>query len=258
MASIQRNDGGRLRRLLKNAMLHVLPAVVSRRIQDLRGARMIRPVGHIRFGDLRRVVPFSRQFGYDRGSPIDRYYIERFLARHARDIQGRVLEIGDAAYTNRFGGGRVAASDVLHVAQTPLATIVGDLTQADHIPSDTFDCIILTQTLHLIFDVRRALETVYRILKPGGVLLATFPGITPIDHGEWGASWYWSFTTRSSRRLFDEVFMPKRSDIAAHGNVLAASAFLYGLSVEELRPEELDYEDQQYEMLIVARAEKRL
>lgn len=217
---------------------------------------MIRPVGRIRFGDLRRVVPFSRQFGYDRGLPIDRYYIEQFLAGHARDIQGRVLEIGDAAYTKRFGAGRVAASDVLHVARNPQATIVGDLTRADHIPSDTFDCIILTQTLHLIFDVRRALETVYRILKPGGVLLATFPGITPIDHGEWAQSWYWSFTTRSSRRLFDEVFMPGGSNIAAHGNVLAASAFLYGLSVEELRPEELDYEDHQYEMLIVARAQK--
>lgn len=256
MTAIQRNDTSRLHRLLKRALLHVLPRAVSRRIHSLRAARTIRPVGKVRFGDLRRLIPFSRHFGYDRGLPIDRYYIEEFLARHAGDIRGRVLEIGDAAYTKRFGGARVAISDVLHVAPNPHATIVGDLTHADHIPSDTFDCIILTQTLHLIFDVRLALETVYRILKPDGVVLATFPGITQIDHGEWAESWYWSFTTRSSRRLFDEVFTPGCSDIASHGNVLAASAFLYGLCVEELRPEELNYHDQQYEMLIAARAQK--
>lgn len=256
MTGIQPNDGNLLRRLLKTVLLHVLPSGVSRRIQDLRAGRMIRPVGHVRFGDLRRVIPFSRHFGFDRGLPIDRYYIEQFLASHAGDIRGRVLEIGDAAYTNRFGGARVAISDVLHVDPKPQATIVGDLTHGDHIPSDTFDCIILTQTLHLIFDVRRALKTVYRILKPEGVLLATFPGITQIDHGEWAESWYWSFTTRSSRRLFDEVFPPARCGIAAHGNVLAASAFLYGLSVEELRPEELNYHDPHYEMLIAARAQK--
>ncbi len=245
-----------LRRLFKKAMLRVLPHAVSRRIQDLRARRAGRPVGHVRFGDLRRLIPFSHQFGYDRGVPVDRYYIENFLARHADDIRGRVLEVGDATYTNRFGGARVAVSDVLHINPTPHATIVGDLTDADHIPSDTFDCIILTQTLHLIFDVRRALQTVYRILKPKGVLLATFPGITPIDHGEWADSWYWSFTMRSSRRLFHDVFPPARCHIEASGNVLVATAFLYGLAVEELRREELDYHDRRYEVLITARALK--
>ncbi|MEP6888556.1 MAG: class I SAM-dependent methyltransferase [Nitrospirales bacterium] len=255
MIAIQSYDSG-LRRLFKKAILRILPHAVSRRIQDLRAGRAGRPIGHVRFGDLRRLIPFSRHFGYDRGLPIDRYYIENFLARHAGAIQGRVLEIGDAAYTNRFGGARVTISDVLHVAPRRQATIVGDLTQADHIPSDTFDCIILTQTLHLIFDVRRALQTVYRILKPGGVLLATFPGITQIDHGEWAESWYWNFTTRSSRRLFHEVFLPESCDIEAIGNVLVASAFLYGLGVEELHREELDYNDRDYEFLITARAQK--
>ena len=116
-------------------------------------------------------------FGYDRGRPIDRYYIEEgFLARHGDDIRGHVLEIGDASYTQEFGGDRVAVSDVLHVDEgNPQATIVADLSSADHIPSDTFDCIIFTQTLHFIYDVRSAIQTLHRILKPEGVLLATFP-----------------------------------------------------------------------------------
>jgi SAM-dependent methyltransferase len=211
----------------------------------------------VRWGDLRRVTPVSRLFGFDRGLPIDRYYIEGFLARHAGDIRGRVLEVGDDSYIRRFGGERAVVRDVLHVsARNPSATIVGDLSRADHIPSDTFDCFICTQTLHLIYDFRRAIETIHRILKPGGVLLATFPGITQISRDEWSESWYWSFTALSARRLFEEVFPPADVAVEAHGNVLVAVAFLHGLAAAELRPEELDHHDPDYQCLITVRAVK--
>src|SRR5687767_2014936 len=103
-------------------------------------------VGHVRFGSLRRVNPISRHFGFDRGQPVDRHYIEGFLARNATDVRGRVVEVGDDSYTRRFGAGRVTRSDVLHVsADNPQATIVADLANAEHVPSDTFDCVIVTQ-----------------------------------------------------------------------------------------------------------------
>ena len=102
------------------------------------------PVGRVRFGSLRRLTPISRNFGWERGGPIDRYYIEEFLARHTEHIRGRVLEIQDASYTRRFGGERVSTSDVLSLEEgNPSATIISDLTCADHIPSDSFDCVIL-------------------------------------------------------------------------------------------------------------------
>ena len=215
------------------------------------------PVGQVRFGNLRRVEPISRQFGFDRGQPIDRYYIENFLARHADDIGGRVLEIGDDTYTRQWGGDRVEHADVLHVTEgNPQATFVADLTRADHIPSDAFDCIIFTQTLHLIYDVRSAIRTLYRILKPGGTLLATFPGISQISQDQWGEHWYWAFTTQSARRLFEETFLAPNVEVEAHGNVLAAISFLHGLAVEELRQEELDHHRPSYEVLITLRAVK--
>lgn len=214
-------------------------------------------VGCVRFGDFRRLEPISRAWGFDRGRPIDRHYIEGFLVRHAGDIRGRVLEVGDDAYTRQFGGGRVTASDVLHVADdNPQATIVADLTRADHIPSDRFDCIILTQTLQFIYDTRAALRTLHRILRPGGVLLATFPGISHTVHDTWAETWCWCFTSRSARRLFEELFPAADVDVQAHGNVLAAISFLHGLAVEELRPEELAHRDPDYEMLITVRAMK--
>ena len=247
-----------MRRRLTSLVGRVLPAPVRTALRSrMGGAGDHPPVGRIRFGDLRRVEPLSRKFGYDRGHPVDRYYIEQFLARHAGDVRGRVLEIGDDSYTRRFGGARVSQRDVLHIKEGhPGATIIADLSRGDGIPSGVFDCIILTQTLHLIYDVPAALSTVARILKPGGVVLTTVPGITQIDHGEWRTSWYWAFTTLSVRRRFEEVFPAPNVTVETYGNVLAAVAFLYGIAQQELRAEELDHRDRDYEVIIAVRAVK--
>jgi SAM-dependent methyltransferase len=215
------------------------------------------PPGEVQFGTLRRVTPISKNWGFDRGQPVDRYYIESFLARYAADIRGRVLEIGDNSYTRKFGGDRVVNSDVLHVAEgNPQATVVADLTCAPQIPSSSFDCIILTQTLQLIYDVQAAIQTLYRILKPCGVLLATFPGISQTYDGDWGNDWYWNFTTLSARRLFEEAFSAEDIKIEGRGNVLAATSFLYGLAAEELTRQELDYNEPGYGVTIAVRALK--
>lgn len=211
----------------------------------------------VRFGDLRRLTPISEVFGFDRGQPIDRRYIEAFVARHRADVRGRVLEFGDAVYTTRFGGDRVAHSDVWHVEEErPGTTIVGDLTRADHVPSEAFDCIICTQTLHLIYDLPAAVRTLHRILKPGGVVLATVPGVSRVASDEWGPRWCWSLTVTSARRLFEECFPTDRIEVAAAGNVLAATAFHYGLASHELRPEELDTHDPHYPVVVTVRAQK--
>ena len=214
-------------------------------------------VGRVEWGGLRRVEPVSRYWGLDRGTPIDRYYIERFLTTHAGDIEGRVVEIEDNTYTKRFGGSRVTQSDAIHVKEGhPGATITADLTQADHIPSNSFDCFIVTQTLMLIYETRAALRTIHRILKPGGVVLATVAGITQIGDPEWAETWYWSFTKPSARRLFAEAFGAGNVQVQSYGNVLSATAFLQGLVVADLTPEELDVQDSEYEVTVAIRAVK--
>jgi SAM-dependent methyltransferase len=213
------------------------------------------PLGRVIFGDLRRLEPIDPDFGFGRGIPVDRHYIEAFLARHARDVRGRVLEIGDNTYTLRFGAERVARSDVIDVrADAPHATFIGDLQDAPELPDDAFDCIILTQTLHLIFDMGRALATVRRVLRPGGVLLLTVPGISQTDRGEWGESWYWSLTAASVRRLLAGGW----SDVSVetHGNVLSAISFLHGLSAADLTEDELAANDPAYPLVVTARAVK--
>ena len=117
--------------------------------------------------------------------------------------------------------------------------------------------MILTQTLNAVYDVAAAIETVERILVPGGVVLVTIPGISKIsryDMERWG--YYWSFTVKSAQRLFESVFPAANVAVDSYGNVLAATAFLHGLAVEDVRRDELAFVDPDYQLLIAIRAVK--
>jgi SAM-dependent methyltransferase len=138
----------------------------------------------------------------------------------------------------------------------PRATFVADLTNAPQLPTDGFDCIILTQTLQFIYDVKAALHTLFRVLKPGGILLATSPGISQVGQAVPGSAWYWAFTQDSLRRMLEEVFPPSNIDVENHGNVFAAVAFLHGLALEEVPTDKLDYKDSAYPVILAARAVK--
>lgn len=246
---------------IKKIAKAVLPAKTQRwLLAQQRRYRLQWPrTGTVQFEGLRRLTPISRIFGLDRGLPIDRYYIEQFLSDHASDIRGRALEMGDDFYTQKFGGNRVTKSDVLHAVDgNPMATIVADLTCGDHIPSDAFDCIIFTQTFQMIYDTRSALRHLFRILRPGGTLLATASGISKVARREGIDDWgeYWHFTSQSMHKLFQETFPGATIQIETYGNVVAAIAYLHGLATEDLRQEELDYLDRDYELLITVRAVK--
>jgi len=216
------------------------------------------PVGGVNLADLRRITPVSKEFGLERGGAIDRCYIEDFLSRHAADICGHVLEIGDDRYIRKLGGGRVTRADVLNLHPgNPGTTLVADLANAGNIPASCFDCIILTQTLQFIYDLRAAVIHLHRMLNPHGRLLATLPGISQIsryDMDRWGD--FWRFTNLSAKRLFEESFGAGNVMVQSYGNVLAAVAFLEGLAPAELTAKELDYVDPDYQLLIAVRAIK--
>ena len=213
--------------------------------------------GKVNMGDLNVTEPFSTEFAYDRGGPVDRYYIENFLQKNESLIKGRVLEIGGNEYTLRYGESKVIESEILHVDSSNVyATIIGDLSDAPQIPANSFDCIILTQTLHLIYNFKGAIETCFRILKPGGVLLLTVPGISHIDQSEWGNYWLWSFTNHSISKILEECFSSEKIKISTFGNVLIATAFLYGMGLPEVSKKQLDSFDPHYQVIITAAAIK--
>lgn len=220
--------------------------------------KIVRSKQPILFEDLQRTDPVSRLFGLDRGTPIDRYYVEHFLTKQRHLIKGRVLEVGDSGYSRLFGGDQVERFEVLHAVEDGGATIVGDLTDCSTLPENAIDCFICTQTFNFIFDVQKAVQGAHHLLKPGGVLLATVAGISQIsryDMERWGD--YWRFTDASLKMLFGPVFQGG-VEVVAHGNALAACSFLQGVAVEDLPDRSLlDRKDPDYQLLltIVARKE---
>ncbi len=244
--------------MIKQLIKKIVPATSLRWLHKAGLYRNYSPaIGKVYAGDFDRTSPFSTDFGYDRGGPVDRYYIEGFYQKESGSIRGRVLEIGDNEYTLRFGGERVIKSDILHVDDSnPAATLVGDLSNAPHIPDNQFDCIVLAQTLHLIYDFKGAIQTCHRLLKPGGTLLLTVPYITPVDHGEWKRIWYWAFTDKAMQKIFELEFPASTLEVKAYGNVFAASAFLYGMGQSELDKKKLDHHDQHYQMVVSVKAIK--
>ena len=206
---------------------------------------------------LLSVRPKSEHWGWDRGTPVDRYYIERFLAEHAGDVRGNALEVKDTMYTSRFGQG-VTRTDILDVdAANPQATIIADLSVGEGIPPSFYDCFVLTQVLQYIYDVHGAVTQCERLLRPGGVLLVTVPCLSRIAHRD-GLEWdYWRFTAASCRRLFGEAFGDDNVTVRTHGNVLASVAYLRGLALEEIPRHKLDVDDPYFPLLVTVRAVKR-
>jgi SAM-dependent methyltransferase len=206
-------------------------------------------------GRIRSAAPLSDNWGYDRGTPVDRYYIEAFLEEHRGDVRGHVLEVQEDDYSRRFGGNRVTRQDILNVdLSNPKATIIGDLADPTTLPQGQFDCIILTQTLHLVFDMTAAIANLHRALRAGGVLLITVPGITPLDRNEFLDSWYWSLTEPALARLLSGPFDPEKVTLRSYGNLAAATAFLHCAAVEEVGPRRLDRFDRAYPVTVAARA----
>ena len=221
---------------------------------------IVRKKTSIAFQDLTRTAPISTAFGTDRGTPIDRYYIEKFLQKNSLLIKGRVLEIGGSDYSRRYGGSKIEAFEVLHATpDNTSATLIGDLTDSSTLPKNAMDCFICTQTFNFIFDTQKAIVGAHRLLKPGGVLLATVAGLCQIsryDMDRWGD--YWRFTTASVQKLFEPLFKGGL-EIESFGNVMAACACLQGVAVEDLPdPGLLDINDADYQILITIIARKEL
>jgi SAM-dependent methyltransferase len=217
--------------------------------QSLR--RVTRPaMPHI----FRRASPLSAQWGFDRGKPVDRYYIEGFLEGYRQDIAGRTLEVADSLYTNQYGSG-VTEADVLDIdSSNKEATLIADLSAPDQVPSSAFDCFILTQTLHLIYDTKSAIRNAYRLLRPGGVLLATVPSVSRIAPGV--PDDCWRFTVSSCSRLFAESFGAENTIVKSYGNILTCVAFLQGIACEELSKKQLAKNDAAFPLVIGVRAMK--
>lgn len=213
------------------------------------------PVGMVNWGDLRRQQPLSERWGFDRGRPVDRYYIENFLARHSGTIGGRCIEVMNSDYTRRFGQERVTHSDIVDInPNNAKANIIGDLLDPATLSANYYDCFILTQTLSVIYDGRAVMRNCYAALKPGGTLLVTAATMCRYSpHPED----FWRLTDRSLTRLITDNTDCEDFEVEAHGNLVTSMAFLMGMASEELTQDELDHRDFRFPIVVAARLRKK-
>lgn len=202
--------------------------------------------------------PVSRIFGIDRGTPVDRFFIEHYLNQHKKDIKGNGLEVGEVRYLRQFGTDLHASKALVYESAKGLDEIHGDLTQTEKLPSEIADVFICTQTLNFIYDVPAAIKGIEKVLKKDGVALVTVAGICQIsryDADRWGD--YWRFMPQSIQRLFAEQFGKEQVEMQVYGNVYAAHMLLHGFALEECTREKLLEKDADYPVVIGLKITKR-
>jgi SAM-dependent methyltransferase len=205
-----------------------------------------------RWGNMRRISPFSTAYGFERGTPVDRYYLDRFLDANRALIMGRVLEVQVPSYTKRFGED-VTESHTVDINPRFQTTYTCDLADGTPIPSDYYDCLLAPNTLQHLLDLRAALRTMLRVVKPGGTLLASAAMLLPLipEGGD-----YWRLTPEGWRVVLEEEWPQCEIAVQGNGNCLSAAAAMYGLTLEELKPAELEAYDPRYPVLITIRCRK--
>ncbi|SKB95253.1 hypothetical protein SAMN06296386_11054 [Lachnospiraceae bacterium] len=107
--------------------------------------------------------PVSTLFGFDRGMPIDRWFIEKFLLTQTNTLDkrcvSRILEVGDYYYSKTFFPQEEISKDVLRYDKGM------DLTVWNSLPKETYDVFISTQVFNFIFDVKKAIGGAWYTLK---------------------------------------------------------------------------------------------
>lgn len=200
--------------------------------------------------------PVSKRFALERGTAIDRIYIEQFLKANKDKIQGTVMEMADLRYTKMFGQD-VQQSQILHVNGWGKGVIQGNLETGEGISENSVDCFICTQTIQFIYDIHSTVRNIYKMLKPGGAALVTahcLGQISLYDYHNWGE--YWRLTDQSMKKIFTDVFDDSNVCVQSRGNMKTAVAYLYGLCAEDLKEEDFEFHDEQYPVIVTVMAKK--
>lgn len=200
----------------------------------------------------RSLQPISTRYGFDRGTPIDRIYIDQFLLENSNLITGRCLEVVDATYTKKFGTNVTKSEIIDNDKKSKIATIIADLRDMKGVASNSFDCVLITHTFGMIYDFEVAIKECERILKPGGYLLVTMSCFSPIYTND--DANFWRFTPASAKKSFGKFF--KDLTVKTYGNCLTGYSFWVGLAAEELESNALKFNDPRFPLIVTAKARK--
>jgi SAM-dependent methyltransferase len=205
---------------------------------------------HHRFLHWLCILPFSRSFGWESGTPVGRYYVEQFLRRNSHLVQGRCLEFGSPRYKSFFP--LAGAYEVVSISEAPGVDHVCDIHDIGSMPEGVFDSIICTQVFeHLAFP-ERAAASLLRLLKPGGVALVTAPFINPVHYEPTD---YRRFTPDGLRLVLESAGLVVE-EVDFGGNSLVGTGSLLGMVQEDFTLGELERKDPVYPYNVLIRARR--
>lgn len=237
-------------------LLHRLPESAQARLRHVRRG-WTRSTSRIDWGNLRRLQPFSSNYGFDRGRSVERPLLEDFLKKNSHLIRGRVIELLDGQYARKFGNGDVTKLEILDIdVSNARATLIADLGEPESLPARSYDCFILTQTLNLVRNVDVALRNAWHSLDDGGALLVSVASLARLTTSD-SLSDYWRFTPHGLEELIHKNLGSVDVTVQGYGNVLVSIASLLGLSAEDLTQDELFTNDAHYPLISCARVMKQ-
>lgn len=195
--------------------------------------------------------PLSDNHGFERGTPLDRRYIETFLACREDVFHGAVLEVGDDRYSRRFGA--PSHTTVVDVDRTnPDATLLADLCAHASLPAQTYDCIVLVETLHLLSAPAACIANCQQALVSGGSLLVTVPALKRLSPTRPDSD-YWRFTPAGLELVLKQAWHGPFT-VESFGNLRVCLGFLCGQVVEDLDDDDFARNDPRFPLTVAAHA----
>ncbi|MBD2360453.1 methyltransferase domain-containing protein [Anabaena minutissima FACHB-250] len=205
-------------------------------VERLEKIGLISPeVGALNWGDFRKTNPICHVTGFTRGTPIDRYYLQKFVNKIKDQVVGNVLEVGGVAKDREFYQFDLASTyRIMNLESGSGIDLVGDVHDVSLIETESLDGVVIFNVLEHCYSPWIAVENIYKWLKPGGKCFCMVPNAQRL-HDRPGDYWRplpdgvnWLFRNFSQRQL------------SVYGNPLTVIASFHGVATEELTSEELD------------------
>ena len=220
-------------------------------VTDLVGAGALSPKpGTVRFGDFGRLWPFSHRFGFDRGAPVDRYYLQQFVRSIRPVVRGRCLEIGGSLKNNWLYRFDVDEFRTLELEQSRVADdLVGDAADRGVLDPESWDSILAFHVLEHCPNPFAVASNMCAWLRPNGHACIVVPCAQRV-HNYPGD--YWRFMPDGLRVLFRDF---SEVNVSTYGNPLTVVSNYLALSHTELLAEDMDAVHPDYPVLacVVAR-----
>lgn len=212
---------------------------------------LVAPFGEIDFGDLKRELPFCPNFGFSRGTPVDRFYLGSFINEVRARISGRTLEIGGRLNNRQiYGLTNITSYETMDLSPTNSPTVVADAHDINAIGIGSVNSIILFNVLEHCSRPWIVVGNLHEWLATGGKVFCAVPNAQRLHRDPKD---FWRILPDALAELFKRFGY---IEIKAYGNLISSIAALSGISAEELNATELARTDERYPVLSCIVAEK--